>query len=375
MMEERQLSQESLAMDLPAATMSSARRGDIGDRHRASQRRYRLKQKDKLKEAEGKVAQLTAELEAAKMQQEHLSRELQRNPSRDDHLDGPRVDLDDTWWMNERGRRLLMEGVFTCTISEEPFTVPVRELEKMTVEHVIGLARQYQGAFATCLLDVQQEHSDASNLRLNQVVDEALMLWDYIRTKPPDFIGNGVAKMLEKLPNKGKHTEAAYRSAVQEARLGEQQVQLMLQVRTAFLTNSGRLHHVREGLLAENAAGTLTYERGMAVKLDSTAAACRGLRTLLQQEHRQFLELQEVTWRHIFTPPQTALISVMLAPYCEVAEIMEAIAATVPGALSRQQLLVAAVGNTSLEDMSCPVTMLPLAPDLIPPDPESPSKQ
>lgn len=49
--------------------MSSARRGDIGDRHRASQRRYRLKQKDKLKEAEGKVAQLTAELEAAKMQQ------------------------------------------------------------------------------------------------------------------------------------------------------------------------------------------------------------------------------------------------------------------------------------------------------------------
>lgn len=63
-------------------------------------------------------------------------------------------------------------------------------------------------------------------------------------------------------------------------------------------------------------------------------------------------------------------------PLCrQVAEIMEAIAATVPGALSRQQLLVAAVGNTSLEDMSCPVTMLPLAPDLIPPDPESPSKQ
>lgn len=50
---------------------------------------------------------------------------------------------------------------------------------------------------------------------------------------------------------------------------------------------------------------------------------------------------------------------------------MEAIAAAAPGALGKQQLLDAAVEDASREDMLCPVTMLPLAPDLIPPDAES----
>mmetsp|Transcript_2322 Transcript_2322/g.6926 ORF Transcript_2322/g.6926 Transcript_2322/m.6926 type:complete len:329 (-) Transcript_2322:2250-3236(-) len=185
----------------PFYSTASEQLAALRERSRNNQRRYRSKQRDKLKEAEELVAQLTAQLKASKLEQEALTAELaghkaqeatgsetadlDRHTSRTTEAGLDPVDDPDAWWLDDATRDLFGDGNFVCSLPGGPAPMSFKQLRSMTDEEMAKLWVKYIVAFAERLLRMQGSTVNAADAIL-ELVRESDVFWAAVMLKAPD---------------------------------------------------------------------------------------------------------------------------------------------------------------------------------------------
>ncbi|KAK9814332.1 hypothetical protein WJX72_004099 [[Myrmecia] bisecta] len=297
---------------------------ELQEKNRKAQRRFRERQKNKVLELEGMVAELQAkvqELTDTKSGLESrvniLVRVLQM---RDEQIEHMRAKQQSQVMKDEVDITEIFKDNLTLTVREDQaLTLTPEQVKAMTRTDLVLIWKEYVKQLAICLAEVEETPESPALERIKQLTNESTILVMRTGICNPVMSKSFVASQLEGMrATEDEENPDMWLPVARSLNLSPQQREDLGQLRRLFLQKMAAIVAARGEIHGELLAAMpkTVGSRHTALQFLKAHDSIDRLKRNLREEHVLKLDWISTVFKHMLTPVQVARCMVQAYPWC-----------------------------------------------------------